>query len=51
MGELYREPIHPKKAQKALTTYLKALIQDYYNETGQHIEEIRISGRIDSHYS
>lgn len=47
MGELYRDPIHPQKAQKALSSYIKALIQDYYNETGQHIEEIRVSAGID----
>jgi hypothetical protein len=43
----HREPINPATAKKALSSYIKGLIQDFYNETGMHVQDIEVKGKID----
>ena len=45
---LTMNPIDPHTAKKALASYFKGLIQDYYHETGQKVSDIKINGKIDN---
>ena len=47
MGELLKEPLNIEKEQKALCSYIKGLMQDFYNTTGRHIESITIQSCIE----
>lgn len=42
MGEVLRHAITPEKSKNALQLYIRALVQDYYNETGIAIEDINL---------
>jgi hypothetical protein len=39
-------PIDKTTAKKALSSYIKGLIQDFNNETGQHVESVHITYTI-----
>lgn len=40
-------PIDLPTQKKALASYIKGLIQDFYNETGQKVAEIKIHSKIE----